>query len=228
MHYPGRSEILDELFEHVPNPEHPDRYDIRSLSNEIMLRSNRKRIEWQNTDESTITMQLDPDQQQYDTYELFVKEKNDTDCHYYVYNSVAKTIRYEYPFGTWHPKEKAEDLTANIERLLLSGPVHDKVPHCRIEDVIQKSFSFMMGKFVLNHFDELDHDFKIEMYTQYIVTNEEDVKKDILRQLYDRSIELSRFTIGQKHFEYAASTDIALYRIQQKQLLEKAETTEVE
>ena len=225
MHIHGRSEIMDRL--HASKSHEPS-YDIRSLSHELLLRSDGKSIAWTNDDQAIIT--LIPDNEgRYEGYELYVQEKNDTDTHRYVYNAVAKTIRYEYPILTWHPKQNLNQLVETVESLLLSGPLgatSDKVSGSDVERSIQRIFPFIAGRLVLERLDEYEPSFKADRYAKYILSDTPEAKQTIIYELYDTVVELGFFSIGPEQFENIICSDIASYQLQQKQLPQKASSTD--
>lgn len=225
MHIHGRSEIMDRL--HASKSHEPS-YDIRSLSHELMLRSDGKSITWTNNDQAVITLKPD-NEGRYEGFELYVQEKNDIDTHRYLYNAVAKNIRYEYPILTWHPKHNLNQLVETVESLLLSGPLggaSDKVSGSDVEKSIQRIFPFIAGRLVLDRLDEYVQPFKIEQYTKYILADNTEAKAVIMHELYDAAIELGVFSVGPEQFESIICSDIASYQLQQKQLSQKASSTE--
>lgn len=225
MHHFGRSNILNELYEQSQQTDQPPvHYDIRALSREILLRSkNGTYHTWDNNDGAEVTLRIDPDGR-YDSYELFIKEANDTDSHFYTYNGMQKTIRYEYPFGTWHPKKKTAELQERIEAWLLSGPVADKVPDSAIERFIQKDFSPIAGQLIIEHLDEFVPEMKSDMYTHYILSDDAEFKMKIIKGLYSVAKDLGSFNTTPNQFEFAISVDISKFRKNQKQLTQKPES----
>jgi len=224
VHYYGRSDILDELFEQAENPEDPVQYDVFKLSREIMLRSGDREIEWVNeTARITLRKEL---KNKIDCYELFVREANDTDIHYYAFNHMSSNIRYEYPLGTWHPKQKAAESKEQLEKLLLAGPVPDKVIDNRIENYIQRIFIPFAGKVVMANLAEISPLYRTEMYSEYILAKDDATKKEIIEQMYETVIAIGTFTVGKAQFENAFHSDLSIFRTNQGKLTEKAENAE--
>ena len=222
MHIPGRSEIIDKL---ANNREQELCYDVRKLSHEIIQRSGETYHSWQNDAETKLRLISVPEGN-YPAYELFVQEVNDTDIHHYVYNSVAQQIRYEYPLYTWHPKEDTADIKHRLEQLLLSGPSIDKVPDNKIENMIQKAFSSVARKLVMENLAESAPEYRIEVFDEFLMADDKEVKIALTQKLYEKTVQLDTFTVGPVQFDLALTEEMLKYRIQQKRLTQGSETNE--
>lgn len=221
MRIPGKSDIIDQLAAETGQP----RYDIRQLSHEIILRSGNTSSTWINNDGAKLSL-LAIDDSSYRTYELFVQEKNDTDVHHYVYSNIAQPIRYEYPLYSWHPKQKSEETRAQLEKLLLSGPVIDKVPDNHTENKIQKLFSVIARRLVMEHIEENEPGYRTQIFNEILAADNAADKHTIGQKLYDMSVTIGTFTIGPNQFDLALSEAMMHHRAQQRQLTQRTESNE--
>jgi hypothetical protein len=228
MHYYGRSDILDKLYDgqmkREPDPVH---YDVRSMSRELLARTkNGQPLEWKDSTGADVKLEKTEDAENIG-YELYYREKDDQYAHYFSYKEFAKRVIYDYPFGTHHLERKAEETILHIESILLTGPITDKVPDSLLENRIQKAFSSIAAKLVMENLVENAPELRIEKFTEYILAHNTDVKETIITQLYEKSRELNTFTLGPKQFENAFHADLREYREKQKRIVEKPTTEEV-
>lgn len=222
MHIPGRSEIIDQLAGEV---NQQPLYDIRQLSHEIILRSDNTSITWYDQAGSKLSL-LAIDDSSYRTYELFVQNRNDSDIHHYVYSNVSQPIRYEYPLFTWHPKQKGEETRAQLEQLLLTGPVSDRVPDNRTENKIQKLFSVIARRLVMENIEENAPGYRAEIFNEILAASDTATKLTAGHKLYDMSIALGNFTVDPTQFDLAVSEEMIHYRARQRQLTQRTESNE--
>lgn len=221
MRIPGRSDIIDQLATEANQP----RYDIRQLSYEIILRSGNTSSTWVNSNGAKLSL-LAINDSSYRTYELFVQDANDTDIHHYVYSTMSQPIRYEYPLYSWHPKQKGEETRAKLEQLLLSGPVIDKVPDNHTENKIQKLFSVISRRLVMENIEENEPGYCTQIFNEMLATDNAADKRTIGQKLYDTSITIGTFTVDPNQFDLALSEAIMHHRAQQRQLTQRTECNE--
>lgn len=221
MYIPGRSAIIDQLAAEASQP----RYDIRQLSHEIILRSGNMSSTWMNSDGAKLNL-LAIDDSGYRTYELFVQDANDTDIHHYVYSNVSQPIRYEYPLYSWHPKQKGEETRVQLERLLLSGPAADKVPDNHAENKIQKLFSVIARRLVMENIEENKPGYRVQIFNEILAADSAATKHTIGQKLYDTSVTIGTFTVDPNQFDLALSEALLHHRSQQRQLTQRADSNE--
>ncbi len=219
MRIPGRSDIIDQLAVETTSQPH---YDIRQLSHEIILRSGNTSHTWINDRGSKISL-VAIDDSNYRTYELFVQDHNDTDFHHFIYSNMSQPIRYEYPLYTWHRKRDGEETRAQLESLLLTGPVGDKTPDNHTENKIQKIFSVIARRLVMENIEENQPGYRAQIFNEILAANDTDTKFAIGQKLYDESIMIGNFTIDAAQFDLALSEQMMHYRAQQRQLTQRTE-----
>jgi hypothetical protein len=96
-----------------------------------------------------------------------------------------------------------------------------------VENSIQKSLGMITSRLVMESLaEEAIASFRIEKYTEYIVTNDPETRKNIIRDLYDKTVELGVFTVDFDRFEYAFQSDMRAYQAQQNKLESKASAQE--
>lgn len=217
MHIPGRSDILDQL---AVEPNIQPLYDIRQLSHEIILRSGNMSTKW-TTDRGTELTLMGVNDDSYRFYELYVQKANDSDIHHYVYSGLSRPIRYEYPLYTWHRKRDGNEIRNELEQWLLTGPVHDLVTDNRTENKIQKIFSIIARRLVMENIDENEPGYRYQLFNEILAASDTVSKTTIEQKLYDKSIELGPFTVSAAQFDLAVAEEMMKYRSQQKQLMQR-------
>lgn len=224
MHIPGRSTILDTLYAQSKECNEPVHYDIRSLSKEILMRSNKDTFDWLSEKGDSIVLRKSSEGD-YDYYELWLRCNEDPDVHRYVYNSINGLIRYEYPLFTWQKDKNAQESREQIEKILLGlmDPMSDKVPDTHVESVIQQSFVSIAGKLVMEHLADVQPDIKSDAFKKYLSTDDKEERKAIIKDLYDTSTELKMFSVSPAQFDFAFYLDLSRFCTQQKQLMRKNE-----
>lgn len=213
-----RSEIIFNLAnEAEERGKQPPSFDIRQLSREILLRANNDHSTWTSPQKTRITLTTNH-YGRYQAYDLYAQEENDSDVHLYTYGTVSSSLQYKYPLFTHHAIDDPEPVKQDIEKLLLTGPVFDRVADNQTENRIQKIFLTIARSLTIENLIEKDPDYRMNMYYSYLASRSSKVQSEIIDQLYKKVTTISHLHVGPEQFELAMHTDITKFRMQQKAL----------
>ncbi|HUO62050.1 MAG TPA: hypothetical protein VMT96_01180 [Candidatus Bathyarchaeia archaeon] len=222
LHIWGRSDILDKLKWTEQENEQPVAYDLRSLANEILLRTGTARFSWE-TSNHTIVELLATGKENKRIYELLAREPFDLDTHLYRFGMAYESVFYEFPIGTYHRRQDNDqsELWAHAQTLLLTGPVPDRVNNIVIERFIQRKFAPIAGALTVAYLTEQHPEFKAQKLAEYLQAGDDRSARDeIIRQLYEK-VAKNELHVGPNQFSVSFDTEILDYRKMQKQLTEK-------
>jgi hypothetical protein len=193
------------------------RYDIRNLSREILLRANRNEYTWSDSNDTRLTLTTN-NYGRYESYDLYAQEINDNDVHLYTYGTISNSLQYKYPLFTHHQIENSDDVRNDIERLLLSGPVHDKVADNQTENRIQKIFLAIARSLTIDSLNESNPDLKTDSYHRYLLAATDTARFAIIHELFEKVSGPEHLHVGVEQFNLAIHTDITRFKMQQKAL----------
>lgn len=209
--------IFDELKQITNTNEAAPRYDIRKLSHEILLRTTGHEYTWINENDTRLTLTTNH-YGRFQLYDLYAQEPKDDDVHLYSYGAVNNALQYKYPLFSHQVIDNPDEIRREIEELLLTGPVHDKVAENPVENRIQKMFLATARALTIEQLCESDPEYRTDMYYRYLTSDTDEERSKIIHEIYEKTIELGSLYVGPEQFKLACQSDITSFRTQQKAL----------